>query len=355
MSPETIWWDQIGSQLHLIAQISELLEDDRSFVLQLRSRLPWRTHFYESVDAKRSTFSMDRRLKRLDWSQTEDPGSFVLHNLCPPAVQADYYPGQTYAEYLGSRGDLILCDYYVWITGVHSRADLTAWISFIRNYESASGLLDHRAVFVVEYDGPEYDASPISMVIFETKNYDCRVFCLQLASELDIADSFSYQAELALSICMNDPELAYFLLSMGNELLEKPYETTKRILSQSRNSDGMLFSMPADSVISNHIWKACLVLIYPIIEQYRVDFISRHGDELEQLLPISNSNGDVIQEISDLEIGPLHYIVSNKSRNLFSQEDADKIRLCRNVRNKLAHNQIPAFADISFILNLEMR
>ena len=355
MKPEVIWWEQIGSQLHLLAQISELLEDDQSFVLQLRSRLPWRTHFYESVDAKRSTFSMDRRLKRLDWIPAEDPGSFVLRNLCPPVVQADYYPGQTYAEYLGSRGDLILCDYYVWITGVHSRTDLTAWISFIRNYDSAAGSLDHRAVFVVEYDGPQYDTSPISVIIFETKNYDCRVFCLQMASELDFADSFSYQAELALSICMDDPELAYFLLSMGNELLEKPYETAKRILSQSRNSDGMLFPIPADSVISNYIWKACLVLIYPIIEQYRIDFISRHGDELKQLLPISNSNGDVIQEASDLEIGTLYYIVSRKSRNLFFQEDADKIRLCRNVRNKLAHNQIPTFTDILFILNLEIK
>ena len=353
MSSEAIWWDQIGSQLHMLTKISEYLEDECSFVLQLRSHLPWRSYFYEAVDAKRSKYSMDRRLRRLPWVAAEEPGAFVLRNLCPPAVQADYYPGQTYAEYLGARGDLILCDYYVWVTGIHSRADLTSWISFIRNYEAAASSLDHRAVFVLEYDGSEYDTSPIPLVTFEAKSYDCRVFCLQLALELNNTSALNYQAELSLSICGNDPELAGALLDSGNELLESPSDTAKKIILRSRNSEGDPFPMPPENDINTSTWKACLVLIYPIIEQYRVDFISRHEDELKPFLPISNSNGDVIREASDLEIGPLHYIVSSKSRHQFPFEDEERIRMCRYVRNQLAHNHMPSYEDISFVLNLQ--
>ena len=310
------------------------------------------------MDAKRAKFSLDRRLKRLEWSSGTEPGRFVLENLCPATVQADYYPGQTYAEYLGSRGDLILCDYYVWIKDIREKADLISWINFIRSYETAAKALHHYAVFVLEYSGQEHDVSPFPAVNFEINSYDCRVFCLQLASELQNSASLSYQTELASSICMNHPELAALLLYAGDKLLDDPFRVAQRTITWGKDAEEMAFPSVADEIIHSNIWKARLVLLYPIIEQYRLRFISRFEMQLKRFLPIHNSNGDIINEPTDLEIGPIYYIVSSKANQLtlpekIPQEEIERIRLCRDVRNLLAHNRPIPFNEVYGILCLQ--
>ena len=47
-----------------------------------------------------------------------------------------------------------------------------------------------------------------------------------------------------------------------------------------------------DGQIVSAVWRAAVVLLFPVLEEYRFDFILRHKTELEKYLPITNSNGE---------------------------------------------------------------
>ena len=209
MNPGSIWWGQIGNSLRLLTKVTNNLRDCQSAVLQVPQDLPWRQDFYEAIDIRRSSFGGERRMVRLTWENGKEPGEFVLDELCSNRVRADYWPGQTYAEYLGSKSELLMNDYYVWVTGIHSKADVSKWGEFVSQYHNVAKQLDSSAVFVLEYDGPNTDVPGVEKIVYTVENYDCRVFSLEAAAVLGNTELRNYQAELALSICDNNPELCF--------------------------------------------------------------------------------------------------------------------------------------------------
>lgn len=351
MNPGSIWWGQIGNSLRLLTKVTNNLRDCQSAVLQVPQNLPWRRDFYEAIDIRRSAFSGERRLVRLTWGDGMDPGEFILDELCSNRVRADYWPGQTYAEYLGSKSELLMNDYYVWVTGIHSKADVSKWGEFVSQYYHIAKQLDSSAVFILEYDGANTDVSGVEKIVYTVENYDCRVFSLEAAATLGNTELRNYQAELALSICDNNPELCFALLMAGNKLLHNPVQTTVEVVSNSYSSEGLPFVALDEQQIQSSAWEAAIVLLFPVLERYRMSFISKNDTELTRHLPISNSNGDRVTDPCDLEIGALYYIVSSASK-VFATSDVDAIRLCRKVRNLLAHNKIVPIDDVQRIYNL---
>ena len=351
MNAGQIWWGQIGNSLRFLSSVTNHLRDCHSAVLQVPQTVPWRQEFYDAIDMRRTSFSGDRRLMRLSWDESTEPGEFVLVELCSSRVRADYWPGQSYAEYLGSKEDIVLNEYYGWITGIHSKSGLAKWAEFVSQYESIAKKMDQAAVFLLEYDGVTVDVAGVEKIVYSMENYDCRVFCLETAAALANSDSRSYQAELALSIGRGEPELCAALLEKGRDLLEKPVETAQSVLQERSSSQGLRFAEMAEMEIESAVWKAAVVLLFPILEQYRSDFIATHETELARHLPISNSNGDRITDPHDLEIGSIQYIVSNAKAG-FSSSDVEMVKLCRKARNLLAHNRIVPYQDIISISRL---
>ena len=100
------------------------------------------------------------------------------------------------------------------------------------------------------------------------------------------------------------------------------------------------------------MWRAAVVLLFPVLEGFRFDFITRHEKELSRYLPIHNSNGDVVTEPSDLELGSLFYVV-NTASYAFSEQELETVSLCRNVRNLLAHNKPVPYGDVSAVLSMQ--
>ena len=249
MNPGAIWWGQIGNSLRLLTKVTNCLRDCQSAVLQVPQSFPWRHDFYEAVDTRRSAFSGERRLIRLPWEEAADPGEFVLRELCSGEVRAEYWPGQTYAAYLGSLGDIVLNEYYVWVTGIHRKADIGKWAEFVSQYVRHSEELEQRAVFLLEYDGAQWDPSSMETIPYSVENYDCRVFCLETAAALGNTTLRDYQAELALCIGEGDPELCAALLSTGKELLSDPIRTTQRITSEEVNSEGTYYRQKTEQQI----------------------------------------------------------------------------------------------------------
>ncbi|MBR5020034.1 MAG: hypothetical protein IKY17_00250 [Oscillospiraceae bacterium] len=350
MNAGAIWWGQIGNSLRLLTEVTNSLRDCRSAVLQVPRNLPWRQAFYRAVDERRSAFSAERRLMRLRWEENADPGEFILDELCSRTVKADYWPGQSYAEYLGSRDDILLNDYHVWITGVSSKTDLAKWTEFITHYDRAAKQMDSRGVFVIEYCGEPAELPMVEKIVYTVENYDCRVFSLEAAAALENTELRNYQAELAMSICRNDPELCYELLLTGPKLLHAPVQTATEVLFDAVSSEGMPFMPMDETEIQSAAWEAAIVLLFPVLERCRMNFIDRYRSELKRYLPISNSNGDRVTDAWDLEIGALYHIVSSADHG-FSGSDADNIRLCRKVRNLLAHNKIVSVEDVRKILD----
>ena len=352
MNPGSIWWGQIGNSLRFLTKVTNSLRDCQSAVLQVPQNLPWRHDFYEAIDIRRSSFSGERRLVRLTWSDGMDPGEFILDELCSNRVRADYWPGQTYAEYLGSKSDLLMNDYYVWVTGIHNKADLSKWGDFVSRYHHVAKQLESTALFILEYDGANTDVSGVEKIVYAVENYDCRVFSLEAAAALGNTELRSYQAELALSICDNNPELCFALLMAGSKLLNNPVQATIEVTADSYSSDGLPFLSLNEQQIQSSAWEAAIVLLFPLLERYRMSFIDKSETELARHLPISNSNGERVTDPRDLEIGALYYIVSSASK-VFSVTDVDAIRLCRKVRNLLAHNKIVPINDIQKVLMLQ--
>ena len=350
MNAGSIWWGQIGNSLRLLRKVTNNLKDCRSAVLQVPKAFPWRQDFYEAVDIRRAEFCGERRLVRLPWVDGIEPGELVLDELCSSKVRADYWPGQSYAEYLGSNGDILLCDYYVWITGIQDKGDLARWAAFISQYEYHAELLDHHAVFILEYTGVPADISGIEKIVYTVESYDCRVFCLEAAATLANSELRAYQAELALCIGGDNPEFCAALLMAGDAFLCDPVKTTMGLASEGTSSDGTPFACMTEVQISSAAWEAEIILLFPILERFRMDFVTKHQLELVRHLPITNSNGDQITDPFDLEIGSIYYIVSSMSK-AFTADDIEDIQLCRKIRNLLAHNRPVPYVDVKRILS----
>lgn len=338
MNAGEIWWGQIGNSLRLLTAVTNILRDCRSAVLQLPAALPWRQTFRDTVALRRTALGDNRSMKTIAWRDGADPGAFILRELCPRQVLADYYPGQSCAAYLGRREGLTLNEQNIWVTGVHRREDVQRWIAFLTEYEQASAELPSRAVFLLEYDGPPVPGGGTELLTFHVEHYDCRVFCLESGAALKNASLREYQAELALRIGGADPELSWHLLCAGEELITDPVRTAMDVVSRFRNSEGRSFPQLTEQQIVSAAWRAALVIFLPILEQWRMDFVSRHEPELFRHLPIHNSNGEKVTDPYDLELGALFFI-SRQPGSPFSQEDRAKIELCRDARNKLAHNK----------------
>ncbi len=351
MNPSTIWWEQIGNSLRFLGRAAAQLRDHRSALLILPQGLPWRQTFQDALDARRTAMGSDRRLVRLRWHPGADPGALLLETLCDEAVAAEYWPGQSYGEYLASKRDLALNECCVWVTGIHSKADLARWTDFIRVYERFAQPPELRAIFLLEYCGEAPEQPGIDCIEYRVRDYDCRVFCLELAAALQNTELTAYQAELALRIGQSDPEFCAALLEQGAALLRSPSDTVGAVTRQGLRSSGEAFPLLTDQQITSAVWKAATVLLFPILEQYRLDFAARHQAALRCRLPISNSSGESITDPFDLEIGPLHYVVSALGEAIPAGE-REQIRLCHRVRNLLAHNKSVPCPDIQRVLAL---
>lgn len=352
MRAGSMWWGRIGNAIRALDELTEHMQDHRSAVILVPERLCWRQDFQEARDIRRSLYGGGRSIRQLEWRTGDDPGERILQELCPAQVRAAWWPGQHCAEYLGGREDLALNEYDVCVTGVTEKADLAKWVDFITRYAACGAAPETRAVFLVEYSGPDMDTGTVSRINCTVEDHDCRVFCLEAAAALKNAQLQEYQAELALRIGGRDPELCWALLKTGDALLRDPVAAVRSVGAEELDSTFRPFRVPAEGAVLSAAWRAALVLFLPMVEQWRMDFIARNADELRHHLPITNSNGERVTEPEDLEVGNLYYIRKNKPGCKFSQQDKEKIDLCRHVRNLLAHNKPISVEDARRIMNL---
>lgn len=341
MNPGIIWWNQIGNALSFVGRVADQLQDHRPAILHIPEGLPWPEVFYEAVDRRRVEFSAHRSLRRLRWDGTTQPGDVIMEELCSPMIRAGYWPGETVGAYLAPLEDLMLNEYFVWITGIRHKQDLARWAAFVADYERHCAGRANRAVFLLEYAGADAGRPPLDLIRFRAEGYDCRVFCLELAAALGNSELRDYQAELAQCIGGGNPELCARLLEAGQTLLLEPVDTALELLGGFREAE--------EARIISAVWRAGITLLFPVLEEFRMGFIREHHGRLMEHMPVTNSGGEEITDPRELEVGALYHIAFRHLRDL-SREQGQLLRLCRRVRNQLAHNKPVPYEDVRELL-----
>lgn len=349
MREAAIWWEQIGSSLRMLDQTAAAVCADRSALLHAPGGLPWPGAFREALELRRTRLGCGRRLTQAAWRPCADPGAFLLETLCGPVTAARYWPCQSYGSYLGGAPVPELRRCCVWGTGIQEKADLMAWDRFLRDYESGPLAPADRAVFLLEYRGGLPERPGLSPIESPIRSHDLRVFCMELASELGNTDLPDYQAELAQRIGGSDVEYSAALLRQGPLLLTDP--VTAAHAARGQRSDGTPFRIPEPHQVLGAARKADMALLFPILEQARLDFIAAHESALRCRLPTTNSAGETVTDPFGLELGPLHHLTDAMQAQL-PAADLETVRLCHRVRNLVAHNKPIPGSDLRRVLAL---
>lgn len=344
MKSGSIWWRQLSISIGLMDGIEQFLLDERSFVLQIPGRLPWRDVFDSLLRERFSALRADRTLSICTPPSGCDPGEYLLTRFCPPDFQAGYWPGQSYAAYLAASDTLPLHESFIWLRGLCEKRELDSWRRFVQEYTAACKALPQQAVFVLEYTGPAGEKKWQGLR-YVVREYDCRIFCLEAAAGLPYQEwAQHYLAEVAAQIGNGDAELCAALLDRHENMLEEPVETALEAL-RSPHTDGSPPDAYSREAVESALWKAQIAVVFPEVEQFRVRFIGQHTAALMRFLPVRNSNDEEIQEPQDLEIGNLDYIVRNNG-GICPPEEVRRLAMCRQIRNLLAHNRIVPFAQL---------
>lgn len=116
-----------------------------------------------------------------------------------------------------------------------------------------------------------------------------------------------------------------------------PYATIRKIVHDQVRCDGANYVFDKDEDAVKHlIWLAQIKTIYPVLEEYREDFVQRHSSAIGKHLPITSSYGGAYDDPSDVELGTLKYMADNNMLYL-SEKEYESLKINKDARNKLSH------------------
>ena len=335
------WWCQVTNASNFIKEAIEAVLKENNLVLELPSYLPWYDTMRGLIEEGLRK-SSDRILEKINDSNLE-PGEMILNQLCKKEVRDEYRPSIGYATFLANCEKTVLNDRFVWVTGI-KKGRCTVWLDFVSEYTKKLGNERKGGVFILEIETQSVAINKKRIVVlnFDKKIESCDrlVFNMLAASSVhEKVQMKQYLAELVATIVGNDIELSAQCISAKwyKQFLANPYKALKRVVQEECKSDGSpyVFSMSEEEV-NRLIWKAQIKTVFPIVEEYRDRFISKHRNQIEKELPVSNSFGEEYVEPNEVEIGTLYYMTVHGMITLAYEEQKELYRF-KEARNKLAH------------------
>lgn len=348
-----IWWQQVGRSLRLCRAIVQRMENESSFVLRLPQRLPWQDAFYDRMQDSLSSLRADRTLRFLLCTGAA-PGRQILEELCTEEVRAGYWPDQSYARYLATLPEVTLDHMYVWVRQISTPGQLEQWRSFAAQYAAAAGGRDARApraLFVLEYRTENPVPVAPDEVGYEVSGGDCQVFSLEAAALAEGLPA-EYLATMAQCAGAGDPELTGALIREGEAFLRSPVAAVQQVLTRGCTEAGQPFAPAETETLHLRIWRAQMMVLFAQLEEKRLNYIRTNYARLKAWLPNPTDNGGTIDDPYDLEYGNLFYMTRRQDTD-FSRQESEQIRLCRDVRNLLAHNELVPYEQALRLLEQE--
>lgn len=336
---EQIWWEKVPNAALFVRKLVDSLLEEKSLILHTSVPLPWRGYFVRSVRDEVQQQCAGKSFENI--AATKDPGKYLLEHYCKWEKRADYRPAISPAKFLSISDDIVLHQRIFWVQP-ETREEFEAWTQFIAEYVRYRGKDKEAAAFVLEWRDEQTVPIQKGLTVLdfskEVGEYDYFAFCVLAASSVHKSRLIqSYLTELATGIAEDDVELCGVCLDVSQKLMENPYDTIREIADTQYRSDGMDFVFEKTRTeVKRMVWLAQLKAVYPVLEQYRENFVERHREEIARNLPLKTSLGETYDSPEEVELGALK-MMANTNMLILAPEEYNRLRLYRDARNRLAH------------------
>ena len=330
-----MWWKRMANAVRFLQDALDALSMGTSVVLNFVDEIPWLDIFLDELAQNCSYMTDSKSFVHLDCKENNVlPGEYLLNRFCSEAERNRYWPPTDICQerFLAKNTNSTIQHRFVCVSGIAENA-ADKWISSgIRYLENFSSEEDEHGLFIlITKKANIQNAKGFLCLQYSdyVTDYDCMMLCLTLLSTLPYSRLKKiYLAEIASNLADNQVEIAGQLISEHPDLAEDPIDIAKRFFYHHQ-----IPVCDMEKTITNAVWEAQIRLVFPQLEKFRRNWIQKYEKALEKQLPITSSNGDRVDKVSDLEIGQLCRMGVNAS------ETEKKLLLkMRNARNTLAHN-----------------
>lgn len=344
-----LWWNQMLNPVRNFNILKNALAEEKNILIFCREQIPWKEMLIDKIKKQLGDITAFRSFKMIKANKAVEPGYTVLNSLCSQDIQANYWPDQTYAKYLSGLDNITLNSLYVWVENIESEDEVSRWLAFVNEYRKNSESLSksgERAIFILETIGSfsfETKSEYFKSINMTPSEFDRHMFCM--VNTFDVNCSYAlkqYIAELAFNLSTDNIELCGCLAKSGEDLLEEPHETYKVCC------DSLTVSCSCrkeQSRIDRDIIVSQMRTVFPMLEQRRYMFIEKYENEIKKILPVNNSIEELVTEPFELELSTLFFVV-NHNKIIVTDDDRNNLKICREIRNKLAHNEIVSGKEI---------
>ncbi len=340
MRTEDIWWKRLSNPVNLIENIADSILENKSVAVICRDGIPWKTSFLDAVMEDISQCSAGMRNSTHDIRENINPGDFLMKKYCSKQEQSRYVPSETKARFLSKSkfSTINKSRVFVFLDG-----QANEWVNFIDEYSSYFGEDDEHGLFVLlTSDGNIKSSEHIDCYDYDkmVSQFDTLLLCMTVLSEQNYGIlEKQYISETAVSIADGNVMLAGKLAECGINLVIKPYETVDFVLS----TDNFPMEMNEQKLKAS-VWKAQIKVLFPLLEQFRYDFISEHYREISDSLYGASNEDYKNKNVYDLEIIDLYHIC--KKRRIVSDTEFKCLGSFREARNILAHWELVPYKSV---------
>lgn len=349
---EQIWWERVPNATLFIRDICACLLEEKSVVIQYADNIPWRNYLKGLI---KDTVNQDNSLKRFEiLNYVKEPGPYALREYCKEEKRTTYRPSETYATFLACSDDIVFHERYLWVK-IESTENLDRWTEFISEYlkERAEG--KDRATFILEWNGNKTISKKKGLRTFAIDDYiteyDFEVYTALATSSIK-EKSFikKYLAELAVDVTGNNIELCSKCIEQYFPFLAQPYSQIINIVNTEHDEEGNAFKYyKTNDEVRHLIWLAQIKTIYPLIENYREEFVADHYKDIMSQLPISSTYGETYSDPKEVELGTLMFM-SAAGKLYLSRNEYEELKRYKEARNKLSHLNILTIDEIKILV-----
>lgn len=360
---DKIWWEQTNAK-NYIESIVKKLYDETSIIIKNHPDIPWYSHFAMNIETQLKSVG-HKSLEKIESGNIHDIGKYFLEKFCRPEIRNQYRPAKGYSAFLAENDSITLHDRFIWVNSVE-KENLNSWMDFICEYVKKRGDRN-KAVFILETKAEKIEhrknISPISLEDF-INDYDYVVFAILAASPIkEGLDLKTYLVELISNIVGKDAELSSECIEQYGDFLINPLKTIEKIVQKSRSNGTPFQFSKTDDEIEQAVWTAQIRTFYPLLEEYRRDFIKKYYNDIKEHLPTTTVFNETINTPEEIELGSLYYLKSDayyektKKRLEVRKEDSYELDIFRNARHDLSHlhklefQRIQKLMETSFVKN----
>lgn len=344
-----LWWSRLVNSVRFLDDIQDVLTRDKSVLLLFDTDIPWQDIMIETIKSRLNDRIDSKTFDDLDVSKVQSPGTYLMESYCSKDERKKYWPTThgSPERFLAQNRATTLNKRYVCLRGIRSHQAADDWVACIEEYLESCDTAQEHGVFILIVENTEVSASN-QLTTFKysdyVTDYDCMMLCLTMVSDLSCSRAEKmYLCEVASNIAHNHVEIAALLVSKKLDLLYNPVAETESVYQENGIKVTNL-----TKVVHTAVWEAQIRLVFPKLENFRVEIIRKYKEKLQKFLPIRSSNNEEIKEAADLEIGQLFFICKeNRDSKITDYAEYMMIQKMREARNKLAHWDILSYDQLN--------